>query len=433
MDASPQQTTHSIMQRRLGQEVTKLQAQSDIVDHTYRVQSQLPIIGPLIAWARRNLTSHLREPYMDPALTRQVAFNQHVVQFLGQLVTTIERTGDEDLAFDISGLSYDSPITEADIVQAYRLILGRHPDKFSWQHYTARIGEMHVSDLAADLLTSREFKDHNVFFQLVGDHREEAPIWVDLGDYGQYVTLSDESIGQTILEHKIWEPIVTAQLRSRLRPGDVVLDIGANIGYHTLLAAHCVGQVGRVIALEPNQHNCNQIWLSALQNRFENIELFPLAAADRSATFIFDLRKGSNGVLVEEVNSLDNRAVAQLLKRTLVRAMKIDDLLHNLERLDVIKIDIEGAEYRALRGAEALLRRHQPIILTEFAPLMLQHVSQCSGEEYLKWLIHLGYHLSVLGPDVGQQIDCQDDCSAVMKLCEETVEGLLDLLAVPVD
>ncbi len=66
------------------------QSQADVMLHDYEVRSQIPLLGPLIAWTRRNLTSHLREPYVDPTLERQVAFNQTVVAWMEQIQARLE-------------------------------------------------------------------------------------------------------------------------------------------------------------------------------------------------------------------------------------------------------------------------------------------------------------------------------------------------------
>jgi hypothetical protein len=60
--------------------------QADVMERGYQVRSKLPVFGPLIAWIRRNLTSHLREPYLDPALERQVALNRELIAILGDLL-----------------------------------------------------------------------------------------------------------------------------------------------------------------------------------------------------------------------------------------------------------------------------------------------------------------------------------------------------------
>jgi hypothetical protein len=74
----------TVQQVLLKGDLGRLEASADVMLRDYTVRSRLPVIGPLLAWFRRNLTSHLREPYVDPTFERQVAFNQEMVRIVGQ-------------------------------------------------------------------------------------------------------------------------------------------------------------------------------------------------------------------------------------------------------------------------------------------------------------------------------------------------------------
>jgi hypothetical protein len=69
------------------------QARSDVAMREYVVRSGVPLIGPLIAWLRRNLTSHLREPYLDPIVERQVTFNQRTAEWMGRATEELDASG----------------------------------------------------------------------------------------------------------------------------------------------------------------------------------------------------------------------------------------------------------------------------------------------------------------------------------------------------
>jgi hypothetical protein len=77
----------------------------------------------------------------------------------------------------------------------------------------------------------------------------------------------------------------------------------------------------------------------------------------------------------------------------------LDDFLRDTERIDVIKIDIEGGELRALQGMSALIERHRPVIVSEFAPTMIERQSGVNGEAYLQALQECGYDLHAIGPE----------------------------------
>jgi hypothetical protein len=82
--SEPEASTSQIV--RLAARIEAIERQADVMQRGYRLQSKVPVLGPLIAWVRRNLTSHLREPYLDPTLERQVAVNRELVTALRELL-----------------------------------------------------------------------------------------------------------------------------------------------------------------------------------------------------------------------------------------------------------------------------------------------------------------------------------------------------------
>jgi FkbM family methyltransferase len=137
-----------------------------------------------------------------------------------------------------------------------------------------------------------------------------------------------------------------------LRPGDIFFDIGANVGFFTLLASRCVGPSGRVVAFEPLPRNLECLQRHLDLNAMTNVETMPVAAADRSGEASFSSASGP---------SMGALAAAG----TPVRIVSLDDLIR--ERASppprLLKIDVEGAESLVLLGASNLLGRHRPSIV----------------------------------------------------------------------
>ena len=96
-----------------------------------------------------------------------------------------------------------------------------------------------------------------------------------------------------------YEPHLTAAFERYCRPGMTVVDVGANLGYYTLLAANWSGPSGRVIALEPNSENCRLLISSVRFNGVENVEMLPVAADVGSGWAYYSTHVGSNGGLIE--------------------------------------------------------------------------------------------------------------------------------------
>lgn len=206
--------------------------------------------------------------------------------------------------------------------------------------------------------------------------------------FGLYVYLNDPAIGAKLLLRNAHEPEVTRLLGKLLRPGSTFVDVGANIGYHTLLGCALTGPEGRVIAVEPDPGNCRLLRESAERNGFRNLTVHQVAAADRPRRVGFGEEFGSNKQISLEAEHGE------------IRAVTLDEILHAETRVDVLKIDIEGAEGLALTGAQTTLARHRPVLLTEFMPMLLQKVSGISGGCYLDRLRGAGYaiHLADDGP-----------------------------------
>jgi FkbM family methyltransferase len=315
--------------------------------------------------------------------------------------------------------------TEQDVYYCYRLLLNREPDPDGKAVWIQRLQseKLSVSKLVSGFLNSTEFKRLNInpnnYTFGSGNHT-----LVDLTDFKMYVPTDDYLIGSNIALTKSYEPHVTSLLKTLLKPGMFFVDVGANLGYFSLLAASLIQSEGKVFAFEPSQSNYNYLLLNSKLNHFENIDIYPFAVAEQKSCFEY-LMDGSNGAIFEV--DLTN---AEFAGKVLVRSITLDDTLLNLEKLNVIKTDTEGSEFRVISGAMSLIKKHRPIILSEFSPPMLQSQSKVSGEEYLRKIIQQNYHISVIA-DVHQLIECEANITKVMKCFEDKKSTHIDLVAYP--
>jgi FkbM family methyltransferase len=280
--------------------------------------------------------------------------------------------------------------TPADLDACYRLLLGRPPDEYGRRTYGPMIagGRLTVTELSSFFLRSREFRQRVT--DALGWH-EGAPERVELanGDF-VYVGAGDPVIGAAIKAHHHYEPQVVRRLSQVLGPGMTFVDVGASFGFHTLTAARLVGPAGRVIAYEPGPQNVSVLLLNIEAHQLTNVTVHPVAASDHPGSLLY-YGSGGNG----HVSSFSGRA-SELAGGSLVPARPIDELLGHEERVDAIKIDVEGAEGLVLAGARCLLSRCHPALFFEFSPPALQVTSACSGQELLEGLQALGYRFEVL-------------------------------------
>jgi FkbM family methyltransferase len=153
---------------------------------------------------------------------------------------------------------------------------------------------------------------------------------------------------------------VSSFLRGYLRHGMVVVDVGANVGELTAVAAECVGPSGRVIAFEPSPANVER-----LRERFAAlpyVEVRHAAVSDRagSLTFHLDADNAKRHSLYASIVSVPGSSIV-------VPSVRLDDLDEH-RRVDFIKIDAQGAEGRILAGARTLIERDHPVLLFELWP-----------------------------------------------------------------
>jgi FkbM family methyltransferase len=157
-----------------------------------------------------------------------------------------------------------------------------------------------------------------------------------------------------------FEPHCLEIMRRLIGKGDVVIDVGANVGLYTIEASRLVGDVGRVLAVEPVPQHVESLRRSLDANHMSNVEVMVTAAGDSSGTAA--LGRGENSNL--GMYSVGHGTPRDRMEVTLSR---IDDIVQQrgLSKVDLVKLDIEGAEYRALCGMLETLASHKPTLLIE--------------------------------------------------------------------
>lgn len=142
-----------------------------------------------------------------------------------------------------------------------------------------------------------------------------------------------------------FEPHVTAVLRDLCRPGFRCVDIGANVGYHTVRLASLVGEEGSVLAIEANPDNCLLLWAAVEENDLTNVTLLPVALASERGWSYFTAHVGTNGGLLNQSSRSTVRDAG-----TVVPLLRLDDVVDADQHVDLVKMDVEGAEGLVIRG-----------------------------------------------------------------------------------
>ena len=170
-----------------------------------------------------------------------------------------------------------------------------------------------------------------------------------------------ELIDGCMIRGHAWEPASTSLVQTVVRPGQTVMDIGANIGYYTCLMAKLVGDSGFVLAFEPMDEAYIAMSRNCALNNFTNVRLYRDGLGDKTelmeCTFNYSWPENPPAVRVPPLP-------------TRTRVWRLDDFVveyDEIPKLDFIKIDVDGYERRVIEGAKATLLKLRPIMLVEFA------------------------------------------------------------------
>ena len=159
------------------------------------------------------------------------------------------------------------------------------------------------------------------------------------------------------------EPDQTRRIVEALQPGQVFYDVGANVGYYSLIASRVVGDEGRVVCFEPFLENVHHLYRHVQLNRLHNVDVLPVACANGFGMTGFF--RGDNDALghisgVTGVGGSDNSSAGDAYW---VPTLSLDEFALRTGRWPaIIKIDVEGAELLVLHGAERILERCKPTI-----------------------------------------------------------------------
>ena len=305
-----------------------------------------------------------------------------------------------------------------DIYYCFRLILGRNPNPEECKGHSGMSG-VELTQVVKSYVQSLEFQNRNLLHSCA----ENIAIR-NIENFQMYVDLNDQAVGAPIANAS-YEPHVTDVFKKHLKPGMKVLDIGANIGYFSILAAKLVGDTGQVFAIEPNMENCKLLQASKDLNKLDQLLILQFAAGHTTGLLTLNTSY-SNGT----TSTLSNNVDVLMASKT-VSAIKLDNLREFDAGIDFIKIDVEGAEYSALFGAKELISKFKPIIVSEFSPTAMPSISGVDGATYLNFLCSLGYEISVIKFDGSIQKN-HSNIEAIMNEFFNAGVDHIDILAMPI-
>jgi FkbM family methyltransferase len=209
--------------------------------------------------------------------------------------------------------------------------------------------------------------------------------------FGARVTVDTRDLIQRYLYlFGIWEPHMTGWLQRRLRPGDTYIDVGANIGYYSLLAAQLVGDEGQVVAIEASPVFHQRLLQNVAVNKYGNVRAINGAVSDAEEILKFVLASsanmGANSIVPYEGTA---ESAFEIEARPLPTLLTEEEIAH----ARVIKIDVEGAEGSVVRGMAPMLSRLRPDaeITVEVTPERMAQLGD-SADELMGTMRAHGFH-----------------------------------------
>lgn len=195
---------------------------------------------------------------------------------------------------------------------------------------------------------------------------ENSVICKVLGKYLMWVDANDEGLGPHLVLQGYWEIWVTEALARHTKPNSVALDIGANVGYYTMLMADAVGENGKVYAFEPNNRLAKMVRKSANINGFRTrVEVSNAAMSDReSAAAELAIPKSdpkNAGLITPEHTRQSFEDQHEEIDFVTCAQTSVDAL--GLSNVSMVKIDVEGAEYSVWRGMQETIRRSPDLMI----------------------------------------------------------------------
>jgi FkbM family methyltransferase len=197
--------------------------------------------------------------------------------------------------------------------------------------------------------------------------RANAGVRIVRGRYGMIAYWdADLVIGASVAAYGEWFESEVEVFRAYCGPGDTVVDVGANIGTHTMALASIVGSRGQVVSIEPQRPMHMLVCANAVMNGYLQVEPHRVAAGARTNTMrcgVPNYRKPSSFGGYDMRGSAAAAANADIAET--IRIVPLDSLLHESLSLRLIKIDVEGSERDVVTGAARIIARRRPVLYIE--------------------------------------------------------------------
>jgi FkbM family methyltransferase len=297
-----------------------------------------------------------------------------------------------------------SNVNAESIRWAYRLLLDREPE----DENVVKRSFPNIPALRDAILGSLEYRIKNTGVQLAPD------IWVikeTIHGFRIWLSLAEHAVSRPIL-HDAYDAREVEILKTIVKKGDTVFDIGTNIGFYSNLFSKLVGPTGHVVGFEPLRYLYDKATASVRENKFQDFCVVHNLALSKTEGMInirhAPITKNFGGGHIAPDSNAPKDHVDEK-----VNVSKLDKFLPQ-STVKLIKIDVEGAEPMVIEGGRKLLARDRPTILAELHNAQLKLVSNSNGSQLIQQMKSLGYLCFAVGDtDRSQPMESYDSSHSV--------------------
>lgn len=401
----------------------------DIQTQTKIETSKPKIIRSLVLKIRHILQNEIRST-LNPIVNNQIRYNSHSISALNLIAESVkensqmlESVNESVVALKVSlndevrglreslkqtqntleeiQLVQQLRITELNIRRIYNHHLEREPTHNEIEYWVSimKSRQLRDNDITNLIISSDEAKQiRKSYLKTKGIQVEENYMaYKKIGNHVFYFDMNDRVLAETFSKDEIYEKSTTKAIKKLIKSGMNVINIGANIGYYTVLIAQQISPTGKIFTFEPFPSNVRFLQKNVEVNDCKNVEIISKAVSNKTQKANLWLKDSGTQHFVSSRELSDFNKIE-------IETITIDDFLSEKNiKIDFVLIDAEGSEKYVLEGMEKTLQANPDLeIITEYNPHTLE-LAGTSGQSFLDFIEKLRFSTYLID-DASQKI-----------------------------
>lgn len=292
--------------------------------------------------------------------------------------------------------NFEYKLNYVNISRLYEHYLNREPSKIELDYWISELDTKKISiETLPDIIGNSEEAQREHTRKLIierGFVSDGELISKKFGGHTIYLDPKDLPLVESLSQPELYETTTATLIKKVFKSGMNVINIGANIGFFTLLLAKQVGTKGRVFAFEPSHKTSKILKKNIEENKYENVKIIVQAVSNTTGFSDMWTGKSSTHNYVSSELSKDTN-----LHREKIKTITIDEFFVKDDfRIDFIVMDAEGSEKSILEGARKTIMKNKDLeIITEYNPHTLT-LAGTSGQEFFKLIEELGFFIYLI-------------------------------------